>query len=139
MVNFVNGFSQNIGTIQYIDPDVDYDGYCAYAKSCDVRKSTTTFIMNCLKKDQIRVDQVYTIIRENIACIRSSMDEEGKTKEVEELVENLFIMMTMGKSHLTEATEWINAVKDLAKLKGKSHVSWSNRAAFKMLDLVDAL
>jgi hypothetical protein len=140
LAGFVDNFSKNTGALTYVDPDVDYDGYCLYTKSCDNRKATTTFIVNCLKWGLISPDKVFTIIRENLACIDAWMLEDGKTKEVEEIVENLFIVIGSAKNELKEADEWtsvINKVKVLAKTKGKSQVSWSNRAAFKMMDLAE--
>ena len=142
IAGFVENFSKNAGALTYVDPDVDYDGYCLYTKSCDVRKATTTFIVNCLKRGLISPDKVFAIIRENLACIDALVLEEGKTKEVEEIVENLFIVIGSAKDELKQVGEWtqiVDKVKVLAKTKGKTHVSWSNRAAFKMMDLVELL
>jgi len=140
IAGFVANFSQNIGALTYVDPDVDYDGYCLYIKSCDNRKATTTFIVNCLKRGLVGQDKVFAIIRENLVCIDTWIIEEGKTKEVEEIVENLFIVLTLAKDELKTVAEWthvVDKVKVLAKTKGKSQVSWSNRAAFKMMDLME--
>lgn len=140
LAGFVENFSQNVGALMYVDPDVDYDGYCLYTKSCDNRKATTTFIVNCLKRGLVSPDKVFAIIRENLVCIDTWVLEEGKTKEVEEIVENLFIVLTLAKNELKAAGEWtpvVDKVKVLAKTKGKSQVSWSNRAAFKMMDLAE--
>lgn len=140
LAGFVENFSQNVGALMYVDPDVDYDGYCLYTKSCDNRKATTTFIVNCLKRGLVSPDKVFAIIRENLVCIDTWVLEEGKTKEVEEIVENLFIVIGSAKDELKKAGEWtpvVDKVKVLAKTKGKSQVSWSNRAAFKMMDLAE--
>jgi len=140
IAGFVENFSKNVGALTYVDPDVDYDGYCLYTKSCDNRKATTTFIVNCLKRGLIIPDKVFAIIRENLECIDRLMRQDGNTKEVEEIVENLFIVLTLGKDELKTASEWtqvVDTVKVLSKTKGKTHASWSNRAAFKMMDLVE--
>jgi hypothetical protein len=142
IAGFVENFSKNAGALMYVDPDVDYDGYCLYTKSCDNRKATTTFIVNCLKLGLVSPDKVFVIIRENLACIDTWVLEEGKTKEVEEIVENLFIVIGSAKDELKKAGEWTpvtDKVKVLAKTKGKSQVSWSNRAAFKMMDLAELI
>jgi len=142
IADFVSNFSQNAGALTYVDPDVDYDGYCVYTKSCDVRKATTTFIVNCLKRGLVTQDKVLQIVKENFACIDAWMREDGKTKEVEEIVENLFIVIGSAKEELKPANEWtqvLEQVRVLAKTKGKTQVSWSNRAAFKMMDLVELL
>lgn len=142
IAGFVENFSKNVGALTYVDPDDDYDGYCLYTKSCDIRKATTTFIVNCLKRGIVGPDKVFAIIRENQVCIDTWMLEDGKTKEVEEIVENMFIVLTLAKDDLKQAGEWarvIHKVKVLAKTKGKSQVSWSNRAAFKMMDLAELI
>ena len=140
IAEFVSNFSKNAGALQYIDPDVDYDGFCVYTKSCDVRKATTTFIVNCLKLGLIDTENVIQIVNENLAFVDKWMREEGKTKEVEEIVENLFIMTSLAKNELKMASEWasvVEQVRGLAKTKGNTWKSWSNRAAFKMMDLVE--
>lgn len=142
IAGFVENFSKNVGALTYVDPDDDYDGYCLYTKSCDIRKATTTFIVNCLKRGIVGPDKVFAIIRENQVCIDTWMLEDGKTKEVEEIVENMFIVLTLAKDDLNQAGEWaqvVHKVKVLAKTKGKSQVSWSNRAAFKMMDLAELI
>jgi hypothetical protein len=83
---------------------------------------------------------VIQIVNENLAFVDKWMREEGKTKEVEEIVENLFIMTSLAKNELKMASEWasvVEQVRGLAKTKGNTWKSWSNRAAFKMMDLVE--
>jgi hypothetical protein len=140
--DFVSHFSENAEALSYVDPDVDYDGYCVYTKACDKRKSTTTFIVSCLKRGLVPNEKVAKIVLEKLAFIEKCMVEEGKTKEVEEVVENLFIAVTQSKDQMKSADEWskvLDRIRILSKTKGRSQLSWSNRAAFKMLDLVEII
>jgi len=138
LADFVALFSQNVGAISYVDPDVDYDGYCAYTKVCDMRKATTTFLVNCLKRGLIEKEKVFRLVEDNLAFIHQWMVEPDKTKEVEEIVENMFILIGQTRGEL-DINAVLEKVRTLAKTKGKTHVSWSNRAAFKMMDLVELL
>jgi len=144
LAKFVETFCQtSTQNIVYIDPDVDYDGYCAYTKQSDIRKSTATFIVCCLMRGLAELNDVIDIVVEFIESVLKMKDETGKTKEVEEITELVFIMVcAMNETAKTE-TKWeeqvMQEVERLSKMKAKDYASLSNRAVFKFMDLMDKL
>jgi hypothetical protein len=60
MVDFVNGFSQNIGALQYIDPDIDYDidseDNIEIQTRIDNFKGRITFLESTFTYQWIRID-----------------------------------------------------------------------------------
>lgn len=141
---FIVGFTNTESLPVYIDPDVDYDGFCAYSKACDIRKSTSTFLVNCLLLELLPAEKLANILCEILDSIQSQILEEGKAKIVEESVENVFILATLCKKELADGTKsWheiiIPSIKKLVAERGAGHPSLSNRAAFKCMDLLDNL
>jgi len=80
----------------------------------------------------------------------SNMRQEGKTNEVDELAENLFIMVKHGHVVLKDQTinddeivELFNTrleqIIEVSKLKIKSKPSITNKTIFKHLDMLDEI
>jgi hypothetical protein len=141
---FIAGFTKTDSLPIYIDPDVDYDGFCVYSKACDTRKSTSTFFVNCLKLGLIPSEKLAEILCEILASIHTQIREEGKTKVVEESIENVFILATLCKMELESGTPAWNTdilpgIKRLVEERGAGHPSLSNRAVFKCMDMLDGM
>jgi len=138
---FVAGFTSMDSTPIYVDPDKDYDGFCVYSKACDIRKSTSTFLVNCAKQGLIEPDQVAFILRRFLDFITVKILEEGQGKVVEEVVENVFIISTLCNEELRKTEQWktgiLPSIKTLVQQKGDGHPSFSNRASFKCMDILD--
>ena len=141
---FIVGFTNTSSFPVYVDPDTDYDGFCAYSKACDKRKSTSTFFVNCLKLGLIPVSKLADILRENVDLISAQIREEGRSKITEELIENVFILATLCKTELANESDlWNNTIlpniKQIVAERNAGHPSLSNRAAFKCMDMLDNL
>lgn len=127
----------------YVDPDSDYDGFCAYSKACEIRKSTSTFIVNCLKLDLIGAERVAEVLSKFIEYVDSKRSEEGFAKCVEEIVENIYIIATLCTSELSKTDKWneyiLPRIKYFVAEKNGRLPSMSNRATFKFLDLLEKI
>ena len=69
------------------------------------------------------------------------MNQENKVNEVEEIIENIFILLTNNLTFLKSCanTEIITFIQNLSILKPKDVASMSSRAIFKCLDIIDKL
>ena len=136
-------FSKIMNNIFYVDPNKDYDGFCKYTELNLKRQSTTTFMINLMKKGLIQKSVVLGFIREFLDTILKLIDEEDKSKDVEEIVENLFIMysQTYGLYSDNEYEDLLNSINsDIQKLSqsfSKEYLSLSNRAIFKFMDMME--
>jgi hypothetical protein len=140
---FVEGFTCMDSVPVYVDPDKDYDGFCLYSKACDIRKSTSTFLVNCAKQGIIPPEQIIHILCSFIKYIHENIRLEGKGKIVEEVVENVFIIATLCKSELKQTRLWeseiVDKIQSLVTEKNNKHPSFTSRSSFKCMDLVDNL
>ena len=139
---FIEQYLENIKNIQCVDPKVDYDKYCDNNKENDKRKAMSAFIVNLTKNDIIEKARIAEIIIYLQDIVLKYIDEEGKTNEIEEITENLFIFVTMANKLMKEEASWQNIIENIrkiAQLKIKEHKSMSNRALFKYMDILDHL
>lgn len=159
---FLENFVSKLHTIKYVDPEVDYDGYCAYIKSQDERKAMASFTMY-LTVDIIRSatadsatdftngicewttdvivikEKILKIAVEFIDKIEVLVDCEKCINEVEEIVEIIFLFFTVGSVADWGQQVCLGKIDLLSKMKVKEHPSLSSRALFKLSDIRELL
>lgn len=140
---FVNGFTSMETAPVYVDPDTDYDGFCVYSKACEVRKSTSTFLVNCLKMDLIDKSRISDILCEFVKYVDAKRTEDGVSKCVEEIVENIYIIATLCSADLSKTAKWreyvVPTIKRIISEKTNGFPGMSNRANFKLMDLLEKI
>lgn len=136
---FLEGFTNTMKTICYVDQKDNYDDFCKYNKDNDKRKATSMFITNLVKNDVIHTDVLKNIIVTIQQILDTYMNEENRVNEVEEIIENIYILLTNNVTFLKacEDTEIMECIIRLSKSKPKELPSMSSRAIFKCLDIVD--
>ena len=135
--------------IQYIDSEIDYDGFCEMNKKNEKRRAVTTFFMNLAIDGFITTDGIINILKQLLHSVENLMQSADKKNEVDELTENIAIMFNKDildditndvdvSAELWGDVESINElVNRLAKTKAKDYPGLSNKAIFKFMDLVE--
>jgi len=135
---FVETYRMSVREIHYIDPEVDYDGFCDYNKLNDMRKCYAAFVINLMKRDMISSDTVLAIIQEFQESVKQYIDEEGREYDVEEITENIVILYNGSKSLMEDSSVWKEVIQPNIQyfmgLKVKDHISFTSRAKFKYMD-----
>jgi hypothetical protein len=134
-------YLENIHKIEYVDQNVDYDKYCQNNKENDKRKAMSVFIINLMKQELIKKQEVLNIILQLENLVLKYIDEENKLNEVEEITENIFLFLINGKEELKNIESFEPVFQNIIKCsqyKVKEHPSISSRALFKYKDIVDA-
>lgn len=138
---FIVSFFETIHTIEYVDPDVDYDEFCRITKANDRRKSTTTFIANTMKKGAVPAQTVMDLLTGFINAANSNIRTPNRAFHAEEITENIFILVSLCFSELRNQPEWeavFGIVQDLSKQKiDETCPSMTNRVLFKFMDILD--
>jgi len=140
-------FMSLFDTIEYCDPKKNYDKFCDINKANEKRKAMSLFIVNLMKFGIVEKTQVVALMRQIQELMYSNMRQEGKTNEVDELAENLFIMMKHShvvlKTSDADIVDAFNArveqITEISKLKIKSKPSITNKTIFKHLDMLDEI
>jgi hypothetical protein len=139
--DFVANFTSMEGFPAYVDSNVDYDGFCVYTKACEMKKSASTFLVNCLKQSLVHPSQITGILCKFLAFIHAHIVLPGFGKIVEELVENVFILTTLCVEELCAEELWdttvLPSIRALVAERGNHCPSFSNRASFKCMDILD--
>jgi chorismate mutase len=139
-------------TIEYCDPKKNYDKFCDINKANEKRKAMSLFIVNLMKNGIVEKTHVLAIMRQIQELMYTNMRQEGKTNEVDELAENLYIMVKHSHSVLKTAVpaaadtevvelfaERLEQIVEISKLKIKSKPSITNKTIFKHLDMLDEI
>ena len=141
--SFVAHFMDSLQEIKYVDPNIDYDAFCAYNKQNDKRKASTIFMIHMMKVDILTISQVVPILSNLVSKIEENMDTANRLNEVEEMTEIVFLFLQEGFTFLFHATsERIEIDSIFAKIrtfstyKIKDKQSLSSRVIFKYMDLV---
>lgn len=137
--DYIINFKETLKNICYIDPDVNYDGFCEYNKVNEIRKSNAEFLINLMKRDMIEKTEILKLIDEMLSMCFAFIDQESKLHEVEEITENIFLLVTSSKEVLQTTDYWKenieNKIAEFTKLKAKNHISLSSRSVFKFMDM----
>jgi len=137
-------------TIEYCDPKKNYDKFCDINKANEKRKAMSLFIVNLMKFGIVEKTQVIALMRQIQELMYTNMRLEGKTNEVDELTENLYIMVKHShatfKATATADTEIsesfktrIEQITEISRLKLKSKPSITNKTIFRHLDMLDEI
>lgn len=137
-------------TIEYCDPKKNYDKFCDINKANEKRKAMSLFIVNLMKFGIVEKTHVLALMRQIQELMYSNIRQEGKTNEVDELAENLYIMVKHSHAVLAESTaketelaemfkNRVEQITEISKLKIKSKPSITNKTIFRHLDMLDEI
>lgn len=133
-------FLELFRSIEYVDPKKDYDRFCEMNKTNDKRKAMSLFIVNLMKEGIVSSDQVVELVLDLQKMIREFLKTPGKTNEMDEISENLFIIIKNSHTYLSSTDEWVNilnSVTFISLLKIKSYPSITNKTIFKHTDILE--
>ena len=134
---FVEGFTETMKTIRYVDQKANFDEFCKYNKDNDKRKATSVFITNLVKMEVIGVEVLICMIKEIFGILDEYMNRADCVNEVEEITENIFLLMTNHLDLLPRGLEINETVRRISEMKPKELPSISSRAIFKYKDILD--
>jgi hypothetical protein len=136
-------YYESLKNIHYVDHNVDYDGFCNYTKTNDLRKAMASFIINLMKKGAIEKEKVINLILSVQTLLKEYIDSDDRCNEVDEIIENFFLLLTQSVSTLQSEEKWSSYILPyinlISKLKSKECKSLSSRAVFKCMDILDNL
>jgi hypothetical protein len=145
----LSGFMALFETIEYCDPKKNYDKFCDINKANEKRKAMSLFIVNLMKIGIVEKMQVLTIMKQLQELMYANIRQEGKTNEVDELAENLYIIVKnchmdmkddKNEPEISENfTNRIEQITEISKLKIKTKPSITNKTIFKHLDMLDEI
>lgn len=142
LTDFIANFTDTMYKIDYVSPNDDYDKFCEYNKQNDIRKATSVFIVNLVKKEVLEPEFLLNICIKTLSIVSEYVNQENRVNEVEEITENIFLLVSQSNDSLKELDEWdgvIQSVRTLSQMKAKDKPSLSSRSIFKYMDIMDKI
>jgi hypothetical protein len=132
-------------TIEYFDPDKDYDKFCDMNKKNEKRRANAVFFVNLAIAEFIPKSTVINMLKTLLEMVLELIEQPNKKNEVDEITETIALLFNkdMMEDDYEESDFMINGktiediVTMLAKSKSKDYKSLSNKAIFKYMDLIE--
>lgn len=109
----------------------------------DQRKAMTNFLVDLMKAGVIRINAIMERLNELFVLFEEWIEVNHRVLEVDELVENIFVLLTKAQNQLKEHKDWDDIYEKKLSVYGEFKVkekdSLSSRAIFKFRDLLDSL
>lgn len=145
----LGGFLALFDSIEYCDPKKNYDKFCDINKANEKRKAMSLFIVNLMKNGIVEKSHILTILKQLQELLYSNIRQEGKTNEVDEISENLYIIVKNSHLDLKDAAKdaecaeifarRVDQITEISKMKIKTKPSITNKTIFKHLDMLDEI
>jgi len=147
----LGGFLALFDSIEYCDPKKNYDKFCDINKANEKRKAMSLFIVNLMKNGIVEKSHILTILKQLQELLYSNIRQEGKTNEVDEISENLYIIVKNSHMDLKDAAKdadtdcaemfarRVDQITEISKMKIKTKPSITNKTIFKHLDMLDEI
>ena len=91
---FIDQYKTGISQIHFVDSETDYNLFCDNNKENDKRKAESAFLTNLNKVGLLSDDVLLGILTGLEDRVFEYIDVENRTYEVDEIVENIFILAT---------------------------------------------
>jgi hypothetical protein len=128
--------------VEYVDPDTDYNKFCANNVINEKRKAVSAFFVNLAINGTIPNENVENLLKELIESVLTQMVQPNKSNEVCELIENIAILFNKSAppqitiSHGGTQHTVAEIIRVLAMTKMKTYPSLSSKSTFKCMDLI---
>jgi len=135
-------FAKLFETIEYIPPEDDYDKFCAINKDNEKRRALSCFFANLMLLDIIEKDKIYKLINNLIDKQNQYFTDKSKKKIIDEISENIFIFIKLGKDRFIGEQEWkpiYNHITLIANASTSLYPALSNKTIFKFMDIVEMI
>jgi hypothetical protein len=146
----ISTYMDNFNSIEYFDPDKNYDKFCEMNKLNEIRRAHTQFIVNLALNGCLPKLTAMRFLKEQLTLVVDMINQNDKKNEVDELTENIAILYDkdiiddIDDEEDYEVDEFLingktinETIVMLAKAKSKDYKSLSNKATFKYMDLIE--
>ena len=143
MTNFKK-LEEKFNTIEYCEPEENYDKFCENNKKNETLRSMCTFYVNLMKEKIIDIDVMSKIISNLFKTLDIMISDGAKKNELDELSELIYIIVVNGyelinKVDAKTGVEIYNNVERITNKKIKEEPGITNKCIFKHMDILDEI
>lgn len=145
IVDNITEFMKLFENMEFVSPDENYDKFCEMNIVNEKRRAMSLFLTSLYHTNVITLEFVFDNIQkiQNMLVDDSRMKDDSKRLENEELVENLYILLTnISVPTLKTHDQWNTVYENLIKVKSvdtKVFVGITPKNKFKHMDILDIL
>jgi hypothetical protein len=135
-------FRSIFNTIEYCDPNTDYDKFCNNNKVNEQRRAISLFYVNLMLQEVIQPSKIIIIINDLQDYLNKIVVQPNYKSIVDELSEVLYILITNSYEKIQNedgCEEIITCIKLISEMKPVLVLSISNKTIFKHMDMLDVL
>lgn len=135
-------FRSIFNTIEYCDPNQDYDKFCNNNKVNEQRRAISLFYVNLMIQEVIQPTKIIIIINDLQDYLNKIVIKENNKNIVDELSEVLYILITKSYEQIKDVDGWeeiVSFIKMISEMKPAIVPSISNKSIFKHMDMLDVL
>jgi len=135
-------FGELFEKIEYIPPEEDYDKFCAINKDNEKRRALSCFFANLMLLDIIDKHKIYALINNLIDKQNQYFADKSKKKIIDEISENIFIFIKLGKDQFVGEKEWESIYKHVSLIANAStslYPALTNKTIFKFMDIAEMI
>jgi len=135
-------FGKLFENIEYIPAEEDYDKFCAINKDNEKRRSLSCFFANLMLLNIIEKSKIYDLINNLIDKQNLYFNDKSKKKIIDEISENIFILIKLGKDRFIGEKEWspiYNHITLIANASTNLYPALSNKTIFKFMDISEMI
>ena len=132
-------YTESFYNIVDIDPNQDYDGFCALMTKTNSRKKTTLVFCEIAKLNKIEIINTLvleTIIDKLVAHVVESILIKERQKEIEEITESLVLYFGNMKSAAALKARHLETFVVISGYKTSEKPGLNSRTKFKYMDLI---
>jgi len=138
----LNGVMNRFDIVRCGNPDENYDEFCKINKENDERRALVGFFVQLCLIGMVPADRIVDIFYKLYDMVEKERTSKASMGRIEEVVTTIFVLVSGSLSFLKKHEKYddiVEKVTAIANINKKSNPGLSNKAIFKMLDLVDVV
>ena len=138
----LGGVMSRFDTVRCGNPDENYDEFCKINKENDERRALVGFFVQLCLIDMVPADKIVGIFYKLHDIIENERTTKTSVSKIEEVITTIFGLVSGSMKFLVDHEKYSDVVEKvtaIANINKKTNPGLSNKAIFKMLDLVDII
>ena len=134
---YITNYNEKINSINYVDPQNDYNLFCENNKKNDILRAETIFYTNIIKASVIPIDNILPSINFIFDKLKSNLILNNLKKENEEYSEIIYILISHLYSYFDgDLKKNIDlTIREICSYKNSNYPSFSSKILFKFMDI----
>lgn len=128
-------------TIEYFDPNTDYDKFCDNNKENERKKSTIEFYANLSLNENITSENLFKLLEHYVELLtEKNLDDVKMKHQNEQLAEWIYLLITKCYELLEDDDDWedlLSQIENVSECKSKDHNGLTNKIIFKFMDIIE--